>query len=81
MDKEAILEKINDIFCDIFDKDDLKIEMTTTADDVDGWDSLKHINIMAAIEDEFDVKFKMDEILDLKDVGYIIELVIKRSGC
>ena len=81
MDKEAILKKINNIFTDIFDNDGLEIKTTTTAADIDGWDSLKHINIIAAVEDEFDLKFRMDEILNLKDVGSIIDIVIKRSSC
>ena len=50
MTHEAILEKLNEIFQDIFDDDSLVITETTTANDVEDWDSIEHINLIDAVE-------------------------------
>ena len=44
------MEKLNSIFCEVFDEDDLVIRPEMTANDVDGWDSLSHVNLIVAIE-------------------------------
>ena len=75
MSKTEILEKLNDIFRDVFDDEELTVTEATTAADVEGWDSLTHIMLLSAIEDEFDVKFDMKAIQGLKNVGAMAELV------
>ena len=55
MNKEKVLEKINDVFKEIFDDETLEVDENTTANDVEGWDSLTHINIIASVEKEFNI--------------------------
>lgn len=77
MKKEIIYEKVNEIFRDIFDDEELCVSAETTAADVDGWDSLVHVNLVIAIEKCFGVKFKMEEYATLKNVGVMIDLIEK----
>ena len=75
MNRTELLRKLNEVFQDIFDDTALSIGETTTAKDIDGWDSLTHINLLAAVEDEFDVKFNMKDVLGMKDVGEMMDLI------
>ena len=78
MSREEILKRVNDVFKDIFDDADLIVSDTTTADDVDEWDSLTHITLIATIEEEFDIKFEMAEIISFKNVGEMIDSIEKK---
>lgn len=80
MKKEIILEKLNEIFRENFDDDTIVVSEKTTASDIDEWDSLEHINLMAKIEKEFNVKFELREMLTLKDVGEMVCLLEKKIG-
>ncbi len=77
MEKANIYEKVNEIFRDIFDDEELTVSDETTAADVEGWDSLVHVNLVIAIEKCFGVKFKMEEYTSLKNVGAMIHLIEK----
>lgn len=72
MSREEILVKVNEIFADAFDRDDLEITEATVASDVAGWDSLMQMNIIEMVEDEFEIRFEMNEIVGLKNVGDMI---------
>lgn len=78
MKKEEILSKVNEIFWEVFDDESLVIKEETTAADVDGWDSLRHITLIEAIEDEFDMRFTMLEVNGMKDVGEMIGIIEQR---
>jgi len=78
MSREEIFSKVQDIFRDIFDEDDLVIEDTTSSDDLEDWDSLNHINLVSAIEKEFKIRFALGELQSLKDVGAMIDLMVKK---
>jgi len=80
MKKEIILEKLNGIFRENFDDDTIVVSEKTTASDIDEWDSLEHVNLMAKIEKEFNVKFELREMLTLKDVGEMVNLLEKKIG-
>ena len=75
MNKTEIFEKLNGIFRDVFDDEDITVTETTTAADIEDWDSLTHIMLLSAIEDEFDVKFDMKAVQELKNVGAMAELI------
>ena len=75
MEREAILEKLNDIFRDVFDDDCLEITEQTSASDIEDWDSLTHISLLAAIEDEFDVRFSMGQTVSMKNVGDMVSFL------
>lgn len=80
MRQNEILEKVQEIFRDIFDDRDLIIELSTKADDIEDWDSLNHINLIVAIEKDFKVKFSIEELQSLKDVGDTVALIKEKLG-
>ena len=55
MSREEVFERLNEVFRDVFDEEDITVDEGTTAEDIDGWDSLEHINLMAAVESEHQV--------------------------
>jgi acyl carrier protein len=72
MEKSSILSDVQNILCDVLDEENIKLTETTTADDVEGWDSLTHIHLVVAIEKHFKIKFASKEILSWKNVGEMI---------
>ncbi|NTU49264.1 MAG: acyl carrier protein, partial [Syntrophobacteraceae bacterium] len=62
-------EQLNAIFCQVFDDDDIRIHPALTANDVDGWDSLSHVNLIVAIEGSFRIRFAQKELLTFRNVG------------
>lgn len=77
LDKKEVLRRMNSVFCDVFDDDSLVINEKTTADDIEDWDSLSHITLVAALEREFCVQFDLKEIAKLVDVGGMVELIVR----
>jgi acyl carrier protein len=71
-DQELLL-KVREIFRDVFDDPDLKIERESSAATVEGWDSLIHINLVSAIERSFHVRFALGELQSLKNVGDLLD--------
>ena len=59
MSREEVFERLNEVFRDVFDDETIVVGETTTANDIEDWDSLEHINLMAAVESEFGIKFSM----------------------
>ena len=78
MTREEVFEKLNEVFRDVFEDDDITVEDATTAADVDGCDSLEHINLINAIEQEFDIKFNMGQIVSMKNVGEMADIIISK---
>lgn len=75
MTKNEILAKVQDVLRECFDDDELNVTMATTAADVDGWDSLRHITILAALEDEFSIRFSMNDARKVKNVGDLVKAI------
>ncbi|MBE6888220.1 MAG: acyl carrier protein [Ruminococcaceae bacterium] len=80
MTREAIFEELTEIFRDIFDDEEIELTDETTADDIEDWDSLEQINLLVAIEKKFSIKFKLDEVSHLANVGDMVNLVQKLVG-
>ncbi len=78
MTRKELFDGVQDIFRDIFDDDELVIEDKTSSDDIKDWDSLNHINLVCAIEKEFEIRFALGELMALKDVGAMIDLMIEK---
>jgi len=78
MTREEIFSGVQDIFRDIFDDENLIINDTTSSDDIEDWDSLNHINLVSAIEKEFKIKFALGELMILKDVGAMVDLMVEK---
>ena len=72
MNKDQILNEINNIFKDVLDNDEVTVNPKTTSDDIDEWDSLTHIQLIVAIEKKFKLKFSSTEISNWKDVREMI---------
>ena len=71
--------RLTGVFRRIFDDDQVSITPETTADDVEGWDSLTHIQLLVSIEKEFrGVKFNTGEVAGLRNVGEMVSLIAKR---
>ena len=78
MTREEVLEKVNAVIQDVFDDDSICVSDETVASDVDGWDSLMHITSIGTIEDEFDIKFAMKDVVGMKNVGQMIDLIMEQ---
>ena len=78
MDKIQILSEVQSIMRDVFDDERIVIDETTTANDVEGWDSLTHIQLIVAIEKHFKIKFSSKEIFSWKDFGEMLEGISTR---
>lgn len=72
MGRKEILEKLQTIYKEQLDDESLVITEESSANNVDGWDSLSHIQLISAIEDEFDISFSSKEIMNWKNVGEMI---------
>jgi acyl carrier protein len=72
------IEKLQSIFREVFDDDSLEISEETTASDVDGWDSLSHINLVLSVEMAFGIRFALGELEELKNVGDMFKLINKK---
>ena len=69
------LQRVNTIFKIVFANENLVISEQTCADDIDKWDSLQHINLLSMLEVEFDIKFEIDEIISMENVGDMIKVI------
>lgn len=78
MSREEVFEKLNEVFRDVFDDEAIIVTDATTAEDIEDWDSLEHINLIVAIEKKFGMKFKMSEVTGLKNVGEMVDVIIGR---
>ena len=78
MKKEEIIEKINEIFRDLFDDDSLVVNENTTSSDIEDWDSLVHIHLLIDVENTFGIKFSMNEAASLKNVGMMVDIIYEK---
>ncbi len=80
MDRPAIHAQLQEIFRTLFDNASLVIGDTTTAREVPGWDSITHIDLVCAVEDEFGIKVVTREVANLSNVGEFISLIQLKVG-
>lgn len=78
MNRTEILQKVAKSITSVLDQPDLVITMRTTAEDVVGWDSFNHVNIVVAIESQFDIQFNPAEIEELRGVGEFVKMIEKK---
>lgn len=77
MDREQMLEQIQELCREVFEDEELEITESTTAADVENWDSLTHLSLIHEIEAMFQVKFTMGEIQGVNDVGELVDALAK----
>ena len=80
MNKKNIKEKLQSVFIDVFEDDDLTISNSTNSDDIEEWDSLNHIALVLSIEKCFNIRFITGEVQSLKDVGEMIQLLEEKTS-
>ena len=72
MTREEVFEGLHEVFWDVFDDEDIQ------ANDIEDWDSLEHINLVVAVEKKFNIKFNMGEVNNMKNVGEMADIILKR---
>lgn len=75
MERTEILAKLQEIYQDVLDNEDIELAEATTAEDVEEWDSLSHVQLVVAIEKEFKIKFTSKEILSWSNVGDLVSCI------
>ena len=75
MNREKIFEILTDVFRDVFDEEDIVICEETTAADIEEWDSLTHISLISAVEDEFGIRFDMKAVQGFQNVGAMVDQI------
>jgi acyl carrier protein len=73
-----IITELNTVFRQVFDDSSLAVTRATTANDIDEWDSLTHMNLVVAVELKFGVKFALGELQSLKNVGDLADAVQRK---
>ncbi|HOC35194.1 MAG: acyl carrier protein [Ruminococcus flavefaciens] len=79
MNKNDVIARLNEVFRDVFGDDSISVNASTTAADIEDWDSIEHINLMEAVEQEFGLRFKMREVSGMKNVGEMIDIICDRG--
>ena len=78
MNTDKIYEQLNEVFRDVFDDEQITVNAQTTADDIEDWDSLEHINLVVAVEESFSIKFTMAEVTGFANVGEMVQVIEAR---
>lgn len=78
MTREEILNEISNVFADTLDEDKIALTESSTADEVEGWDSLTHVQLVVAVERKFKVRFTAKEIQSWKNVGEMIDSITSK---
>jgi acyl carrier protein len=74
------LARLNEIFREVFEDDDLVVNHQTSAHDVEGWDSLMHVTLIVNVERAFGIRLRSAEVAGLKDVGELLDLIESHAG-
>ncbi|GFH95596.1 acyl carrier protein [Lachnospiraceae bacterium] len=77
MTREEAYERLNRVFREVFDDEEIILQDTTTADDIEDWDSFEHINLVVAVESEFSFKIPMGKVITMKNVGEMVDIILE----
>lgn len=80
MTRDEVFKRLNGVFQDVFDDEDITVNDATTADDIEDWDSLEHINLVSAVEKEFGIKFTMGQVVTMKNVGEMVNIILEQCS-
>ena len=80
MEKNEIFERLTGVFRDVFDDETILLNEDTSPDDIDGWDSLAHISLIAAVESEFGIRFDIKTAMKMKTAGEMAAAVAEILG-
>ena len=76
--QQELRRQLNDVFVQVFDNGTVRIHDAMTAKDIEGWDSLTHVNLIVAVEKRFKVSFTTKEVMALRNVGDFLRLIAKK---
>lgn len=79
MERNLILAEMQEMFRDILDNEEIVLSDITTADDIEEWDSLSHVQLVVAIEKHFGVRFTSEEIMNMANVGDMVTTIIAKK--
>jgi acyl carrier protein len=79
MTHDEILAKVSDIVAEIVGLDGVVLQPSTSAADVEGWDSLANVQILVSIETTFGLRFRTGEIATIRNVGELVERIAERA--
>lgn len=80
MTRKDVYEKLNVIFRNNFDDEDIVLNDETSSVDIEDWDSLEQINLIVSIQDVFKIKFNIDEVNAMNNVGEMVSFILEKSG-
>lgn len=72
-------ERLEEVFRQVFDDENLTLTEEMTAHDIGGWDSVVHINLMFSIEQAFGVRFNGNELAEMKNIGELKQFLAKKG--
>lgn len=80
MERKEILEKLTIIFRDVMDNDEIVLEEDTTAEDIEEWDSLTHVQLIEKLQEVWDIKFSAKEMNSWDDIGEFVDTISEKLG-
>ena len=78
MTREEVFTKLTEVFRDVFDNDNIVLKKDTVSSDIQDWDSLEFINIVVAVMETFKIKFSIEDLKKLDNVGQLVTLILER---
>ncbi|NBH74036.1 acyl carrier protein [Clostridiaceae bacterium] len=80
MKREEVFERLNEIFRSNFDDEGITLTDRTSSEDIEDWDSLEQVNLVVAIQGAFHVKFNIDEVNAMGNVGEMVDAILQKAG-
>ena len=77
MTREEAFKRLTKVFREVFDDESITLRDETTAADIEDWDSFEHINLISAVEDEFQFKIPMGKVITMKNVGEMVDIILE----
>jgi len=76
--RDQLLQKTTELLSELLDDDNLKLSEATTADTVEGWDSINHVRLLIGLEKALGIQFETDEVSSIKNVGGLIDVIQRK---
>ncbi len=80
MEREEVFQKLTEIFRNNFDDERICLSDSTSAQDIEDWDSLAQVNLVVAIQSEFKIRFQLDEVNAMRNVGEMVDGILSKVG-
>ncbi|AGB28346.1 MULTISPECIES: acyl carrier protein [Prevotellaceae] len=79
MEREEVLTQLNEIFAEVFKRPGMQLDYAQSADDIDEWDSLTNMTLISEVEHRWGFKFKLHDIIKMRNVGDMVDCIVKRA--